>query len=317
MSKKTISIVIPVFNEGRNIFLLFEQLKTLFENDKYEYFVLFADDGSQDETLANLQKIASENFQVDYLSLSRNFGHQAALTAGLEHCHATSKAVIMMDGDLEHPPEVIPQLLEKWEEGYDVVYTIRQMDLSLNVIKRWATRIFYKIFHIVSDVELVEGSADFRLWDRKVLDSYKKLKERNRFIRGLSVWLGFRQTGITYKQGSRQEGRSKYSFRKMLRLAIEGITSFSAAPLYFAVIVGISLLGLGFLYGFYVFYLKLFTNYTIQGWTSIILTLLFVSGIQISILGIVGIYLAKIFDESKDRPIYLIKKSSLGIEIPS
>lgn len=307
MSAK-ICIVIPACNESGNIEPLFNAVQTVFQSIKYEWSLLFVDDGSKDGTLVNIKKLAAAHPQVQYLSLSRNFGHQNALKAGLDF--ADADAIISMDADLQHPPDLIPALIEQWEAGNDVVYTIRKDHKELPMLKRKTSTIFYNILNNLSDIDLEQGTADFRLMDRKVADTFRNFKESELFIRGLISWMGFKQIGIEYEPGNRLDGQSKYTIKKMVRFALQGITSFSTKPLYIATYLGLFFSMASVFYIPYIIIAEL-SGSAVSGWASVIATVAFFGGLQLMILGIIGLYLGKLFMQSKQRPHYIIKESQL------
>lgn len=306
--KKKISLIVPVCNEQGNILKLYKVVDGIFQKLSYEYDIIFVDDGSIDNTLDLIKSIAENTHSVKYISFSRNFGHQSALKAGIDFSDAD--CIISMDGDMQHPPEIIPQLLDKWENGYDVVYTIRNDDKTSPFLKRKLSAAFYGFLNRISDIKIQKGAADFRLISRKVVDVLKNLDEYNLFLRGLVTWVGFKQFAIEYAPGHRMNGNTKYSYKKMIGFALNGITSFSDKPLYLAAYLGcifalLSILYLPYAIGSYLF------HYTISGWTSIIVTLSFFGGLQLMILGIIGIYLGKLFMQSKNRPLYILKESNI------
>lgn len=303
-----ISIVIPAYNESGNIETITEKLKDELKG-KEEFEIIFVDDGSTDQTLAEIKTIMKTEKFVEVISFSRNFGHQKALKAGLDH--AKGDCVISMDADLQHPPEVLHKLIDKWREGYDVVYTIREDTQDIGFVKRITSRCFYKIINFISDVDIPFGAADFRLLDRKVVNELKQFKEKWLFIRGIVSWLGFKQVGIEYRVQPRHAGNSKYSILKMIAFAIQGITSFSILPLRISTILGVLFSFGSFLYALYALYIKFFTNEFIQGWTSILISVLFLGGIQLICIGMIGEYLGKMFIETKERPNYVITEKSI------
>lgn len=303
-----ISIVIPSYNEAGNVQLITDKLKKELEG-KGAFEIIFVDDGSTDQTLEEIKRVKKTENYVKFISFSRNFGHQKALKAGLDY--AKGDCVISMDADLQHPPELVCQLIDKWREGYDVVYTLRNEHPNTSFTKRVTSRLFYRMINKFSDVDIPLGAADFRLLDRKVVDELVKFKENWLFIRGLVSWLGFRQAGIEYTVQQRYSGRSKYSISKMLSFAVQGITSFSILPLRIAIILGILFSFSSFIYVLYSLYIKIFTNFTIKGWTSLLISVLFLGGIQLICLGFVGEYLGKMFIETKERPAYIIKEKVL------
>jgi polyisoprenyl-phosphate glycosyltransferase len=307
MNKK-ISIVVPVCNEQGNIPVLVNALQEVLASVTYPYKIIFVDDGSSDDTLAILKQRANIDSSIFYISLSRNFGHQNALKAGLDI--ADGDAVIMMDGDMQHPPELIPVMLEMWENGNDIVYTIRKDHKDLPMMKRKTSTMFYNLINNLSDIELEQGTADFRLMDKKVVAIFKDFKETDLFLRGLVKWMGFQQAGIEYEPAQRTQGKSKYTLKKMIRFALQGITSFSTKPLYIATYLGFSFSLVSLLYIPYIGYSYYF-GHVISGWTSMIATIAFFGGLQLMILGIIGMYLGKLFLQSKQRPHYIVKESNI------
>jgi polyisoprenyl-phosphate glycosyltransferase len=303
---KHVNIVVPVFNEEENIPELIAQVQDVFETLPYSYSFIIVDDGSTDNTLDVLRKAAAADKSIRFISLSRNFGHQNALKAGLDH--ARGDCVISMDGDLQHPPELIPTLLQYWENGYDVVYTLRKDDeANTGYFKRKTSHLFYKIMNRLAGLEMEKGSADFRLLSKKVLYILQGIDEHELFFRGLVKWVGFRQIGVEYKAKARTKGQSKYSFKKMMQFAVQGITSFSTKPLYIAAYLGFIFSLLAVLYVPYAVASYLL-GHIVSGWASIIVTIAFFGGLQLSILGIIGLYIGKIFMQGKRRPFYIIKE---------
>jgi len=307
-----ISVVIPAFNEEGNITILTEKLLEILENYG-NYEILFVDDGSKDNTLNVLRDLIKKNNNIRYISLSRNFGHQNALKAGLDH--AKGDCVITMDGDMQHPPELIPEMVEKWLDGYDIVYTLRDDDNETSWLKRKTSNLFYRLMNRISDVHVEKGAADFRLLDSSVVDVLKEVKEYYLFFRGLTSWAGFRQIALHYKPNKRHSGETKYSIRRMIGFALTGITSFSLKPLRLSILLGTFFAFLAFLYGIYAIIMKFFTNQALPGWASVLVSVLFIGGFQLIVLGIIGEYIGKMFMESKHRPHYIIKeKAGAGVE---
>ncbi|GAB4093108.1 glycosyltransferase family 2 protein [Flaviaesturariibacter terrae] len=303
-----VDIVIPVFNESENIAALVTAVKSVMEELPYSYGFILVDDGSSDGTLSVLQGLAAIDPRVHYRSFSRNFGHQAALKAGLDQ--STGDCAISLDGDFQHPPELIPELLQRWEEGFDVVYTLRRDgDRQESSMKRWTSDQFYNFMNRMADLEMEKGSADFRLLDRKCVLVLQKMAEHEPFFRGLVKWIGFRQVSVEYQPHPRRAGRSKYTFRKMMRFALQGITSFSTKPLYFAAYLGFVFALLSVLYLPYALF-SYYMGRAVSGWTSVIVTITFFGGLQLCILGIMGLYLGKIFMQGKGRPMYLVKEEA-------
>jgi dolichol-phosphate mannosyltransferase len=310
-----LSLVIPTFNEEGNVQRLYEQIKVVLDQlhiDAYE--VIFIDDGSSDASLQRIEELRSQDPNVHYLQFSRNFGHQHALKAGLDH--ARGAAVISLDADLQHPPALIADMVQLWRNGAEVVYTRRQDKQNIGFFKKMSAKAFYWLANRLSEVPIEEGTADFRLLDRKVVTAIKSFKESHLFLRGLIPTLGFKQVALDYEAAARHSGQSKYSFGKMLHFAINGITSSSAKPLYFSIYLGLFFAFLAFVYGCYAIYIAVFTDSAITGWTSLIASVLFIGGIQMILIGIVGIYLGKLFVQSKQRPTYIIQTETLSSVAP-
>ena len=303
-----VSVIVPVFNEEGCLLTLVSRVVMVLE--KYsDYEILFIDDGSRDNTLTVLRKLHAGNKKINFLSFSRNFGHQNALRAGT--LYASGDCIVSLDGDLQHPPELIPDLITKWKEGFDIVYTIRKDEKKIPVLKRVMSVLFYKLMNAISDMNFEHGEADFRLLDKNAAAELNNLNENAIFFRGMVKWLGFEQIGIEYTPDDRTWGKTKYSRKKMFALAISGITSFSIKPLRISTIIGISIAFLSILYGIYALYIKFFTDNSIEGWTSVFFMVTFIGGIQLIILGIIGEYIGNIFLESKKRPHYIIEEDSL------
>lgn len=303
-----ISIIIPCFNEEGNVEKLYEKITDTLPNSILE--ILFIDDHSTDGTLPLLEKMSGRYPNVKYLSFSRNFGHQSALRAGLEY--ATGDCVISMDADLQHPTALLPEMIRHWQEGSEIVYTIRKDSGHIPWFKRATSALFYRLMNSLSEVEIHKGAADFRLLDRKIVDILvNDITEYHLFYRGIISWLGFKQKGIEYIPDKRFSGDSKYSFLKMMNFAIDGITSFSIKPLKLAILLGLLLSVFSGLYGLYALGMSLFTDSTVPGWTSVMLSILFIGGVNMVLLGIIGEYIGKLYIQSKKRPLYLISKSNL------
>jgi glycosyltransferase involved in cell wall biosynthesis len=310
MNEIKISIVIPTFNEEGNIEILYQKIAEVFKQITHANFeVIYVNDGSSDGSLEKVKQLSQIDSRVKFISFSRNFGHQNALKAGLDY--AQGDAVISMDADLQHPPALIPEMIRLWQEGKEVVYSIRKDGEELSFFKKMTSKLFYKIVNYLSDTKLEEGTADFRLLDKKVVVALKSYNESNLFYRGIIPTLGFRQIGIAYKPQERFSGKTKYSFSKMLRFALTGITSSSAKPLYFSIYLGLFFAAIAFLYGIYAIYISVFTNEAVLGWTSLIASILFIGGLQLIMMGIVGVYLGKLFTQSKNRPNYVIDEIKL------
>lgn len=313
-----ISVIVPVLNEKENISALADRLTEILS--RYgTYEILFVDDGSTDGSIELLRGLSAAQKCFGYLSFSRNFGHQNALRAGMTV--AQGDCIIMMDGDFQHPPEAIPLLIDKYREGFDIVSGIRDDQSTSSETpgfpKRISSRLFYRIINSLSDVRIQPGAADFRLISRRARSILLDMKEQNLFLRGILPWTGLPQAEIRYKPEKRKHGTTKYSFSKMLNLAMDGITSFSIKPLRLTSFLGAIISLLGFIYAVYALYMRLFTTKTIEGWTSLLISVLLVGGIQLLSIGILGEYVGKTFMETKGRPYYIIRESrlpSLGAE---
>ncbi|GAB3563260.1 glycosyltransferase family 2 protein [Spirosoma luteolum] len=301
--KGMISVIVPAYNEEENLPVLVHRLMAVL-SPYSDYEILIIDDGSTDQTRHVLRQLSNTYDCVRFISFSRNFGHQMALRAGYDN--ARGSAVICLDADLQHPPELIPTLIDKWRQGYEVVYTVRQPDPKLSWFKRTSSAKFYSLLRRVSGLQIEDGAADFRLLDRKVVDTLKQFKENDLFLRGAISWVGFRQCRIMYQPAARYAGRSKYSIRKMMQLAAMGITSFSTKPLYLSVLLGFTMSLFALLFGAEATYEYFFTNATVSGWTTLVVLLVLIGGVQFIMIGIIGVYLGKTFVEVKKRPAYII-----------
>ncbi|MCF8566472.1 glycosyltransferase family 2 protein [Alicyclobacillus tolerans] len=300
-----LSVVVPAYNEALVIEATYARLKQTLENLGVNFELIFVNDGSSDETLQILADLARRDDLVKVIDFSRNFGHQIAVTAGIEH--AQGDVVILIDADLQDPPELIGEFLGKWRQGYDVVYAKRVQRQGETWFKRATAKLFYRTLRSMTEIDIPMDTGDFRLMNRNVVDSLLSIREKHRFIRGLVSWVGFKQIGVPYERAERLAGESKYPLRKMIRFAIDGITSFSFKPLQFASTLGFWSAGIGFVAILAILYLKLFTRQTIQGWTSMMVVTLFLGGIQLIMLGVLGEYIGRIYDEVRDRPLYLVR----------
>ena len=301
------SIILPVYNEKSVLNSMYDELSKNMIDITDSYEIIFVNDSSSDLSLEVLKDLNRKDKHVKIVNMSRRFGHQVSLLAGINL--AKGKAVIMMDSDLQHPPEIIWKLIEKWKEGYDIVYTIRKDTENIGYFDKISSLLFYKISNILTETKLPYGAADFRLIDSKVACALRNIKEKHVFMRGLVSWIGFRQIGIEYIAKPRAAGESKYGLKKRLKFASDGITSFSSVPLKISLYIGFIVAFGSFTYGMIILYLKIFTNTIIDtGWTSLMLTILFIGGIQLMGLGIIGEYISLIYDETRSRPLYLIKE---------
>jgi dolichol-phosphate mannosyltransferase len=301
------SIVIPVYNEAEVLPALYDRLTRVLEGLVEPSEIIFVNDGSQDNSTLLLRDFQARDKRVKFLSFSRNFGHQIAITAGLDY--SSGQAAVVMDADLQDPPEVIPQLIEQWRKGYDVVFAVRAKRQGEGLFKRATAAIFYRLFRHITATEIPLDAGDFRLMSRRAVVALQSIRERNRFIRGLAGWIGFRQTSVTFVRDMRQAGETKYPLKKMLRFAFNGLMSFSLVPLQLASYLGFLISSIGFFYIVYAIGLKLFTDRVVLGWTSVMVAVLFLGGVQLISLGIIGEYIGRIYEEVKQRPLYVVDEA--------
>ena len=301
-----ISIVVPVFNEIEVIDAFYERIKKVLDLIAFiQYELIFVDDGSNDGSYQKLTDLANSDHHIKIIKFSRNFGHQIAITAGMDI--SRGDAVVVIDADLQDPPEVIKDFISKWKEGFDVVYGVREKRIGESNLKLLTATAFYRILKMVIKIDIPVDTGDFRLISRRVVDQLKELKEKDRFVRGLVSWIGFRQIGVHYERDKRYAGETKYPYRKMIKFALDGITSFSSLPLRLATWLGYFTSILAFLYLSSVFIQKAL-GYTVQGWATIMVGMLFLGGVQLICLGIIGEYIGRIFNETKQRPMYVIEE---------
>jgi dolichol-phosphate mannosyltransferase len=273
--------------------------------------LILVNDGSRDRSPEIMRELHSRDSRVKVVSFARNFGHQVAITAGADY--ARGDAVVVMDADLQDPPEAIPELLARWREGYEVVYAVRSERKGETWFKEFTAKLFYRIIYRITDIDIPRDTGDFRLMDRKVVDALKTMREKHRFMRGLSVWVGFRQTGVQYVRAERYAGETKYPLKKMLKFALDGITSFSYLPLQLATYVGFVVAGLAVLGIIATIILRLSGSQAFYGQATTLVSVLFLGGVQLISLGIIGEYLGRIYDEVKGRPLYIVREA-LGFE---
>jgi polyisoprenyl-phosphate glycosyltransferase len=302
-----LTIVVPACNEEENLALLYERLKNVLQQQlKTEsYELIFVDDGSTDNTFGVIRSLAEADPAVRGISLSRNFGHQIALFAGMEY--AKGDLIITMDADLQHPPDLIPEMVNKARQGYDIVNTRREDADDTGFCKRTSSRLFYRLINSLSDTRIETASSDFRLMNRKAADAFLNIPEQDRFTRGLVSWMGFSQAIVPYKAEARYKGKSKYSFRKMLRLGLDGLTAFSSKPLRLAFFMGLFVFLLGLAYAVYAI-VQHVLGHTVTGWTSIMVSVLILGGVQLLSIGLLSEYILRIFTATKNRPKYFIRE---------
>ena len=306
--KKKISIIVPAYNEKNNISALISETNKILFNTKYDFEIIFIDDGSKDNTLEEIKIQSHIHAHVFYVELSRNFGKDHALKAGLSV--AKGNVAITMDADLQHPPRLLLEMLKYWENGYDVVYAYRkQANPHAKRFQKLSSKLFYKSINFLSDIELEDGISDFRLMDEKVMDQIKEINEYELFFRGIVKWVGFKQVGIPYTPDKRLAGDASYSTLKLMKLAINSIMAFSVKPLYIATYLGLFFAGISLLYIPYIL-ISFFSGYAVSGWASLIATIAFFGGIQLFVLGMIGMYLGKLFMQNKQRPNYIIRSTN-------
>lgn len=303
--QRTVAVVVPFLNEEENLPVLYERLVKVMEGQPEKLHLILVDDGSRDGSAAWVAEVARRDPRVTLLRLSRNFGHQIAITAGMDHARAD--AVVIMDADLQDPPEAIPDLLAKWREGFEVVYAVRNSRAGETWPKKFLAASFYRVFHRMANIDVPMDAGDFRLIDRKVVDALREVRELHRFVRGLTCWVGFRQAAVRYERAARHAGQTKYPVWKSARLAWDGLTSFSGAPLRIMTVVGILVSILGALLALRVVAGKILGHSeTVPGWSSLVTLMLLLSGVQLVSLGLVGQYVSRVFEESKKRPLYYV-----------
>ncbi|AHI55431.1 glycosyltransferase family 2 protein [Listeria ivanovii] len=302
------SCIVPVFNEEEVLVKTYQRLTDVMQSLDGTYEIIFVNDGSKDLTRSILQKLSTEDNCVKALHFSRNFGHQIAITAGANY--ASGKAVIVIDADLQDPPELIVQMVKKWKEGYQVVYAKRLKRKGESFFKKQSASLFYRILSKLTDINIPVDTGDFRLMDAQVCRELASLHEKNPFVRGQVSWLGFKQTAIHYERDERAAGETKYPLKKMIKLSIDGITSFSYRPLKLASYLGVLTAFIGFVYLIIVLFQRFFTDTTLTGWTSIIILQLVFGGTILFILGLIGEYIGRIYDEVKDRPLYIVEEEN-------
>lgn len=305
MQKPVYSIIAPIFNETGNIPELYRRSKEVLDSTGEPWELIMVDDGSTDDSAELIRKFANQDPRVKPVIFARNFGHQIAVTAGLDY--SRGEAVVIIDSDLQDPPELILDLIAKWREGYQVVYAVREEREGESWFKLFTASLFYRMISSITDVRIPLDAGDFRLLDRKVVDVLNQMRERHRFLRGMSSWVGFRQTGVPYRRAARLAGETKYPFRKMFRLAINAVTSFSYFPLQLATYIGFIAAGLSILAIPVVIAIRLWGTQTpLLGQATTLIAVLFLGGAQLISLGILGEYIGRLYDEAKGRPLYIV-----------
>ncbi|MEZ4856286.1 MAG: glycosyltransferase family 2 protein [Gelidibacter sp.] len=311
MQENEISIIIPVYNESANIDLLYDRLKKTLSTITEHYEILFINDGSTDDSMSKILTISQTDKNVFYINLSRNFGHQIAVSAGLEHCN--SACTVIIDSDLQDPPELISELYTKHKQGFDVVYAKRQKRKGESFFKKITAKLYYRLLRNIVSFEIPLDTGDFRLLSKKVVDALNKMPEHNKFLRAQIAWLGFKQSYVLFNRDSRNHGKSGYTYGKMIRLAFDGITGFSDKPLLFVSRLGFIISIFSFLLILYAVFSHFVLKETITGWTSLIISAAFIGGIQLLSIGVIGEYISRINVNVKDRPLYIVDSTNIDI----
>lgn len=310
-----ISVIIPIYNEEENIRKLYERLTKVMRELNVIYELIFVNDGSQDASLLLVKALASKNPEVKYLDFSRNFGHQIAVTAGLDK--AIGDAVVIIDADLQDPPELIQEMYEKKKEGYEVIYAKRKNRKGESFLKLWTAKIFYRMLSKLTSISIPVDTGDFRMIDKKIVEVLRDMPEKNKFLRGQISWIGFNQTYVEYERQERNAGSTGYTYRKMLNFALDGITAFSDVPLKIVTYFGFMVSGFAFLVAIYALYSKFISQNIVQGWTSLIITILFLGGVQMIAVGIIGEYLSRMNHNIRNRPLYIIRDTNIPDNTPN
>ena len=304
-----ISIVVPLYNEEKNIRLMHDRLVSSILKITSNFEIIYVNDGSKDNSFLELLKLSNEDERVKYINFSRNFGHQIAVTAGLDYSKGT--AVVIIDGDLQDPPEVIPEMYAKHKEGFEVVYGQRLKRKGDNFFKKITAKYFYRILKKITSISIPLDTGDFRLIDRKIVNDLKNMPEQNKFLRGQIAWLGYRQTSVFFERDERKFGETGYPFSKMLKFALDGITGFSDVPLQFVTKTGIFISFISFLVILYAIFSHFILERTITGWTSLIISSMFIGGVQLISVGIIGEYISRINKNVQNRPLYIVSETNI------
>lgn len=307
VTRPTYSVVAPVFNEEALVEEFYKRTAAAMETLGEPFEIVLINDGCRDRSPEIMREIHEQDPRVKVLNFSRNFGHQLAITAGIDY--AQGQAVVVIDSDLQDPPEVIPELIQSWKDGYEVVYAVRSEREGETWFKKFTASFFYRLIANITSINMPVDAGDFRLMDRKVVDALSSMREYHRFMRGMSVWVGFKQTGVAYKRAARKAGETKYPLRKMIRFAFDGITSFSYVPLQLATYLGFVIAGLSVLFIVIAMVLRLSGSEELKGQATTLISVLFMGGVQLIFLGIIGEYLGRIYNEVKHRPLYIVSEA--------
>jgi len=309
---KDISVVVPIYNESKILPELHQRLTDAVKQVSASYELIFVNDGSKDSSLFELMKLAEKDPNTFFINFSRNFGHQIAVTAGLDH--TVGKAVVIIDGDLQDPPELIPEMYAKHKEGFEVVYARRMQREGETIFKKYTAKMFYLTLRKITSIDIPIDTGDFRLIDRKIVECLKQMPEKNKFLRGQIAWLGFNQTAVYFNRDKRKYGKTGYTLSKMMQFAMDGITSFSDKPLTMVTRMGFTISALSLLIIFYAIFSHFFLKQTITGWTSLIISSMFIGGVQLVSVGIIGEYISRINKNVLNRPLYIIQESNIATE---
>ena len=305
--KKLVTILVPAYNEEEVLYLLYERLENLMNsNPKYDFEILLVNDGSKDKTLSIMQELRQKDKRFCYLNLSRNYGKETAMIAGLDYCNGD--AVVIIDADLQEPPELIPEMIKYWEEGYDDVYAKRRTREGETWLKKFTSKMYYKVLQAFTRIEIQKDTGDFRLLDRRCIEALRSMRESQRYTKGLFSWIGYNKKEILYDRDPRAAGKTKWNYGKLIDLSIDGITSFTTSPLRWAALIGVLVSFIGFVYMLYIIIKTLVTGIDVPGYASTMVVILFLGGIQLIFLGIIGEYLGRAFNETKHRPLYFIDR---------
>lgn len=305
-----VSLIVPIYNEESNINLFYARALPILQIIAgYSYEIIFVNDGSKDSSFKLIKELSQKDTKVKYINFSRNFGHQIAVTAGIEN--ASGNAIVIIDADLQDPPELIPELYDKLKSGFDVVYAKRTERKGESLIKKSTAKFFYRILARITSISIPLDTGDFRIVNRKVVDVLNNMPEQHKFLRGQISWIGFKQTYVEYTRQARNGGESGYPLKKMVRFALDGITSFSDFPLRFASLAGFFVSGISFIIMLYALYARFVSKDYIQGWTSLMLVILFIGGIQLICIGIIGEYISRILSNSQKRPLYVVEETNI------
>lgn len=308
--KPELSIIVPIYNEEENIPHLYKRLVNVTESIT-TFEIIFINDGSRDRSQELILSLVEADSRVRYINFSRNFGHQVAVSAGIDHCHG--EAVVIIDADLQDPPELIRDLYFKWKEGYQVVYARRRTRSGESAAKKFTAKAFYRILSRITSIDIPVDTGDFRIMDRKIVEVLRMMPEQQKYLRGQIAWAGFRQTFILYDRDERNAGKTGYTYKKMIRFALDGITSFSNLPLKVATVMGFLVSGITFIAGIYALYSRFITRDYVPGWTSLMLAILFIGGVQLICIGIIGEYISRMSANIRQRPLYIISDTNISL----